>query len=241
MRVSSLIKITLILAAVVTLALTEAAMAQFVPYTRYGHGHGWGRFPSSLPSADAALADKGRDRRQALADVSRQQQDRNAFLLDQARSNSSWVAQNQASVEQFRLQQAQRQGAQFSARSRQLAALPRVGTPATTLGLPPVTPPTRSRGTGSGRAAGDTRWPTLLDDSLFAEPRAKLEKLLGAAETSEAGLTTIEYEEMVEAARQIKEILRELAHELNAAEYLAVDKFLNDLISKYRSKANPTQ
>ena len=104
MRVSSLIKIALIISALVTLALTETAMAQFVPYSRYGSGHGWGRLPNSLPSANAVLADKGKDRRQSLAEVNRQQRDRNSFLLSQTKSNSSWIAKNNASVDQFREQ-----------------------------------------------------------------------------------------------------------------------------------------
>ncbi len=241
MRASSLIKTPLIFAALATLAPAEPAMAQFVPYSRYGYGYGWGRLPSSLPSADAVLADKGKDRRQALAEVSRQQRDRNSFLMSQAKSNSSWIAKNNASVDQFRLQQAQRQGSQFSAGSRPLPAAPRMTTPAPSRPLPTLPLPTQTRKPSSSRVSGDTRWPTLLNGARFAETRLKLDKHLAADEASQVGLTTAEYEEIVAEATRMKEILRRIAVEINAAEYLAVEKFLNDLISKYQSKANPTQ
>jgi hypothetical protein len=145
-------------------------------------------------------------------------------------------------VDQIRWQQAARQGQQFAARSAYVPGpvpLQAAPQPRRLPGLPGLD----SDGTPPSGAAAETgsRWPTLLGDSRFDVPRAKLDKLLAAAEASQAGLTSAEYEEIVRAANEMKSTLRQMAPELNASEYLMVNDFLDKLISEYQSKANPTQ
>lgn len=85
------------------------------------------------------------------------------------------------------------------------------------------------------------RWPTLLLDPRFDEPRAKLDKLIGEWKRNKAGLTSAEYEEIATAAKQMKEVLRGLAPQLNASEFLNVQDLLDDVIAKAESAANPNK
>ena len=238
MCMSNLARAVVISGVVALSVLVDTAAAQFVPYSRYG-GYGWGRNPSALPSPDAVLADRGRDRRQIMAQTSRQQRDRNQFLVNQSRRNTAWTASSQQSMEQARMSQARSRQQQFASRS---------GTylPTTPVGPPPrepaATPPRRTPLEPPAQVTEplDTkRWPTLLEDPRFSEPRATLERLLAKAEATNTSLAVFEYRMIVDAAEEMKEILRGMAHELNAAEFLLVQQFLDGIISDYQSKANP--
>jgi hypothetical protein len=187
-------------------------------------------------------AQKGEDRRQALALNARQHENMNRYLLGQAQSNTAWVTQNTAQLNQFRMQEMQRQSAQVAAMSQLPGATAGAAPPPTTmlplLAAESVTPAQAKP--SAQPSSGGTGWPSLLGDPRFAQPRAELEKLLAADQASEAGLTTGQYEEIVAAAVRMKDILRGMAGELNAAEYLLVDDFLKQLMAEYQAKADPT-
>lgn len=230
------VKIALLLALVVA---TSAAQAQYVPYARGGYG-GWGGWPrpsASYIPREAMAAQKGADRRQGLAQNFAQQQARNSFLQGQAAANSARINQTQQSRSASWTNIAMRQAEQNAARRRSFP-LPAAGTGS--LPLPPATTPAPARVTQSPAATGN-QWPTLLNDSRFAVPREKLLKLIEAHEKSREGLTTAEYEEAIELAGEMKDVLREMASELNAAEYLNVQRFLDELIAKARAFAARNQ
>lgn len=232
-------------AALMAVLLAEAAPGQFVPYRSSG-SYGWGPYPqvsSSVVNRGVVAAQEGADRRQGVALSARRQENMNQYLMGQAQRNTAWASQNTAQINQLRLQQMQRESAQVAALNR-LGGAPAGTSPAPTTMLPlataggSTTPATRP---ASPPPTEGTGWPSLLGAAQFAEPRAELEKLLAADAASEAGLTSEEYKEIVAAAGQMKEILRGMAGRLNAAEYLLVDDFLNELIAKYQAKAEPTK
>jgi hypothetical protein len=231
---------TFLAAAVAAVLLSEAAPAQLVPYRSSG-SYGWGPYPSASASyidRGVMAAQQGADRRQALATNARRHENMNQYLMGQAQRNSAWAGQNQAMTQQLRLQEMQRQNAQTAALARLPAPAAGTSPPPAGLALPsaaataPAQPPASS---------GGGQWPSLLSDPRFAEPRAELAKLLAAEQATEARLTSQEYQEIVAAAARMKEILRGMAGELNAAEYLMVSDFLDKLMATYRAKAEPTQ
>ncbi len=218
--------------------LADRAEAQYVPYARYGN-YGFGPYvsPSSAyVDRGAVAAQKGADRRQQLDQTFQQHTATNRYLLEQAQQNSAWIAQNQATVDQFRLQQVQTQSQQFAA-----AQTARAQPPAGSLPLVTLYEAQKKAASPEGAKQGAVRWPTLLMDPRFDEPRAKLDKLLEAWKSSKVGLTSGEYEEMAALARQMKDILRGMAAQLNAAEYLTVQDLLDDVIAKAQAAANPNK
>jgi hypothetical protein len=191
-------------------------------------------------------AQKGADRRQQLDQTFQQQQSRNNFLLDQSRQNSAWIAQNQQSVEQFRMQQLQtqsQQSAAYTARANATAA----AQPLPLLPGPPVSNPPAANPPAANPPAtahpelsgGDFYWGSILGDARFDAPRSELEKLLGGRKWPQAGQTSSEYDEMIALVGKMKGILRQIAAELKATEYVAVEDFLNDLVAHVRAAANP--
>lgn len=228
MRSFSTTRFGLALAAVVAFALTDTAGAQYVPYGGYGNS-GWGGWPRAgvtYISQDAMAAQQGADRRQSLALNAAQQQSRNDLLLSEAQRRTAAINQDQQVREGLRTSVAAEQARQNAA----WASSPSAG-----LGRLPPTPISKS----AAAAEPGTRWPTLLNDSRFAVPRTKLERLLTDAASPKEGLTSAEYDEIVKQAEQMKDVMRGMAAELNAAEYLAVERFLNDLIAKAKAAANP--
>jgi hypothetical protein len=242
MSPSRIINAALVLGAIGPLVTTGTARAQYVPYARYGAPYGWGAYPN--PSAPViprgmVAAQKGADRRQQLAENFAQHQATNAFLSDQAARSSAWVADNQRSVQQFRMMQLDQQAKQFAAMAERTSQAPAAPLP----GLPAVGPATSAPPTETQPAAPSAtgRWPTLLKDPRFAKPREQLDDLLGSQGVVRGGLTSAEYEEIIAAADQMEQILRGMASELNAAEYLAVKGFLDDLIARAKAAMNPGQ
>ncbi len=215
----------------------EKAQAQFVPHTRYG-SYGWGPFVS--PSAAVVdrgvmAAQKGADRRQQLGQTYQEKTQRNEFLKQQSRQNSAWIAQNQAAVDQIRMQQVQTQSQQLAAMAARAPAAEASGTP-----LVDIYESEKSK-TEAPASDGPVRWPSLLLDPRFERPRVKLDKLLAAWKSTEAGLTSAEYQEIANLAGQMKETLRGLAPQLNAAEYLTVQEFLDDIIRRAQAAADPNR
>ena len=49
------------------------------------------------------------------------------------------------------------------------------------------------------------------------------------------------FREVYDAVREMKETLKKMAPEVNAAEYMLVEKFLDELIDKARLKLDPTK
>jgi len=208
------------------------APAQIVPYG--GYGYGWGPYASpsrSYVDRGVMAQQKGANQRMMLSQAYSQHQNTNQFLLGQSSRTPSPYLGIDASVEQARMQQAQRQSQQVAAMNRQRDVFSRMAP-----GVPIVPPSSVLQ-----RAANQTRWPSLLTDPRFDEPRREIDKLLAREQSSEVRLTSGEYEEIVEAAAQMKDILRSVASRVNAAEYLAVEKFLDEMIQQYQSKAKPSQ
>ena len=236
MRLPSTMKIAFSMAVAAAFGVAGVAEAQYVPYGGYGQGGwgGWSRPSASYIPRDAMAAQKGADRRQALALNAAQQKSRNDLLLGQAQRSSATINQSQQASRDAWRDVAMRQDEARAARQRSLAAA-RVPT----VRLPGLTEPETPKPPAATTEPG-TRWPTLLNDSRFAVPRAKLQELLSDAAASTDGLTTAEYEEIVKQAEEMKDVLRRMASELNAAEYLAVERFLNDLTAKAKAAVKPT-
>jgi len=248
MRLSSTIRIALALAAVAMVAPSGVAQGQYVPYGRYGYG-GWGGWPQ--PSAavvprDAMAAQKGADRRQQLSMNAAQFQARNDVVRVEAQHRAAQMGQSQAASDAAWTQEVLRQAGQTAARQQSYATA-RLPVDSPLLPPLPTLPPSKPAASRPAAAAptvpaaGGTRWPSLLNDARFAVPRAKLEELLGSSGSVKAGLTTPEYEEIIKQAEDMKDVLRGMAPELNAAEYLAVQRFLDDLIAKAKAAASPNQ
>ena len=76
------------------------------------------------------------------------------------------------------------------------------------------------------------KWPTLLMDTRFLVPRVQIETLLEKARPGGRGLTDVNREDLLGMVKDMKRTLRGMAADVNAAEYLAIDKYLDDLAAK---------
>lgn len=225
----------------------DVAKGQFVPSSRSGLYYGWGPYVSdAVVPRGAKAAQEGADRRQQLQQNFQQHQAMNQSLMNSARQQTAEIHQRRETTDQLRMSLATQQSNRLAAAS-QRAYVPPAGVPSLPAG--PTMPLPQDKPDGKTVDApptsekiptsGEMRWPTVLRESQFDQPRSELEKLLTAAHQSTAGLTSAEYEEIHGAAEKMRSILRSMAHELSAAEFLWVDEYLQNLAKQADKLAHP--
>jgi len=251
MRVTRLVLMTIALSAACHLVAPEAT-AQYVPYSRYG---GWGAFPDpsrGVVDRGVMAAQEGADRRQSLAQNFAQHQAMNQFLVGESQRRSMPSAGAGTSVNDLRMQtlasQARPRAAEPAASFAPVSAplplrLPTLSSATTADPLAASVEPGTGESSRTVSTAGgkELRWPTLLRTSPFDEPRQEIEQVLTAAESRDARPTAAECREIAALLGQMKGILRGLASQLNAEEYLAVEDVLDGLIARAKSAAESSK
>jgi hypothetical protein len=90
----------------------------------------------------------------------------------------------------------------------------------------------------SARASTELiRWPTVLLDPRFDEARAKIEAPYRRVEAESKPMTADDYVQMVATANGMKATLKQMAYEISAAEYMATEQFLDQLIKEAEARA----
>ncbi len=232
MRRTILIRCVAILGATAILAVANTSVAQFLPHGY--HGGGWGAYPYGSSSYNTSRNIASREYAASQQRASQQQARigtdiRNTMNRDaQARIQSS-TAQRQ-SAKDWWFQQEQRKTAERQQAGRGApvglpAAMPVGGA------LPPSTPRVGGSIDPIDTSSG-IRWPTLLRDPQFRQRRERLDKLFGERTAANSGPNSQHTLQILATVDQLKRLLREMAPQLNASEYLAVDEFLDGLAAQ---------
>ncbi len=74
-------------------------------------------------------------------------------------------------------------------------------------------------------------WPTVLKDSVFDADRAIVEAPFRRSYADGKSLSIEEYQTIIKTVEKMKTTLKGMAAQLVESEYLAVEKYLDDLIA----------
>ena len=199
-------------------------------YYGYGGDGAWGAYTSALNNAtsrnvaeqdrlagqNAALQQRAMMQSGIRNTLTTQAQTRTQDLLDRQQSNKDWW---------FQVQQQQ------LAQRQTVAARPYVGQ-APVAGFESAAP-----ARAQPEAATDIiKWPSVLRDPRFAQQRAAVEAPYRRAPKGEAIPTVEDYQNMIEAAAQMKTILGQMTAEISAQDYLNTMKFLDQLAAEARGR-----
>ena len=212
------------------LGQVDTCVAQYLPY---GAGRVYGSW-NAYPGLNAGAAQRTlysnqqANMRQAVRESALQHQQQNEFLLQRSQTMSRGGDAGRAGAENFIMQN--RPAPPVAARSYAPPA-PAAGLPVTPRAPTPVTAQPHSTAQ-SQPAETLVKWPTLLMDSRFLVPRVQIETLLRRTLPGGSGLTETSREDMRKMVADMKRSLRAMASDVNAAEYLAIDKYLDDLAAK---------
>ncbi len=219
--------------------LGTSAYAQFAPYGSYYSG--WGAYP--LPDGGVSYSRRVAQQNQASAQQRAFQaqasleRNINTTLGSQAQQRTSLATQQQASNEQFWVNQLQRQQAQFAARPQ----LPNTAIPTPPAQPQPIPETIPDESVEVQTPQGAVQWPTLLMDVRFSQYRAKVDQLVEKGVPQSAATKSRYFRQVYDAVQEMKETLKKMAPEVNAAEYMLVEKFLDDLTDKARLELDPTK
>jgi hypothetical protein len=232
MRLATLIRVVRLSGLIVAAMLASpAAFGQWLPNPYYGWG-GFGYGGSYVNTANtnftqqrianAEITGAARLARQQSASnmMMQQAQSRTAGILDQRQNYADWWHQTQ-----------QRQFAQQPPRAS--------GGPLAAVGPAPVAPVAAQSTSGTaptGTPSDVIRWPAILTDSRFAAEREQIEAPFRRALSGGPTPTVADYRAIIAASEQMKVKLREMAPELIASEYLALDAFLDQLEGEGRGR-----
>ena len=222
------------------LGVANTCVAQYLPY----YTGGWGSYPSSYEmNRKAAQQDRNAARQQTMAmdmaaaksaeqTLTTQAEARTRYLVGQQESSRDWwFSQQQRQMEQRQAMAASRpSGMPAAGSSPFLPSSIRNATP------PPAQPPQSPSAAAPQRSSGPIQWPTLLLDPRFAQERAAMERLFLARTPEDSGVDSKNYEAVLTTAEEMKQTLRQMASELNAAEYQMVNDFLVSLVEQAKAK-----
>lgn len=236
-------------AVILLLASSPALLAQMHPgrsfagryggYGGYGDfgGYGaWGAYTSALNSAttrniaeqdhlagmNAAMQQNAMMQSGIRNTMMTQAQTRTQDIYSQRQSNRDWWFQ----VEQQ--QSAQRQAAAARAPMGTVAMAPVAGFDSALSAVP------------QPEAATDIiKWLPVLCDPRFAEQRATVEAPY--RRTPKGQPTVADYENMIDATKQMKAILGQMTAQISAQEYLGAEKFIDQLAAEARGRIEQNQ
>ena len=222
-RSSSIVAGLVVLLAIATVA-ASSAFAQYVP-GGFDPYLSWGAYPAMNAAAEnrTIYAEKSAAQRQSLAQIQQRHSAQNQFLMSQSRGQSQFAAENSRAASEAWLRANQpRQSIVYSAPAA-------VAPPSSDFAMPARLP-------SSGQAATPydqtVDWPSLLKSSAFREPRVRIETIMTKAEPGGAGLTETDYQEVVMAVNRMKDTLKRMTERLNAAEYIGVVNYLDELVKR---------
>jgi hypothetical protein len=211
------------------LAYPSVAAAQFWP--RYdggwggGYYGGWGGFGARGAAVIGAREqDRTMGQQAAMAQSAMVQSGIRNTLQSQAQSQTQSIANQQQATRDWWFQEQQRQLSQRQAASARtsvaMAAAPGFESA-------PAAP-------AAEFATDVIKWPALLGAPQFAEQRAIIEAPY--RRNPPANPTATDYQNMVEAAGQMKTILGSMAADISAQQYIDTEAYLNQLIAEARQR-----
>ena len=228
MRSSMFTRFLFTLNFVVAVLVVETATAQFGPHGR-GYG-GWGAHPYTMGNYQVSqqIAAQRHNLTFSIAQkqAASQQRDIRRTTSREARSRLDSASREKGKNRDWWFQQEQRKLAQRQARGTRYAASP--APVATASSFAPAT----ARRAPTRESDDIIKWPVLLKEPPFAEQRARVEEPY-RRQASEGGRPTAgDFRSMIDAAGEMKTILKGIAYEVSAGDYMAVEKFLNDLAAE---------
>ena len=223
---SNSIIVGLTLLFVVAIGSSQAAFAQYLPG---GYGaYSWGAYPATnyATKTSAIYAGKSAATRQSLAQVQQKHSAQNQFLMSQSRGQKSFAAENtRAASEAWMRANQPRQTTVYTA--------PRPAASSAPAAILPSERPQRSPSAKTYDKVVD--WPSLLKASTFRTPRVRIETIMTRAEPGGPGLSESDYNEVFLAVNRMKGSLERMAEGLNAAEYIGVVNYLDELTKRARA------
>ncbi len=207
----------------------------------YGYGYGWGAYPYNLDSAyntSRRIASQQHlaAQKHAFQQSARVQEDIHGALSSQARSTTQGLAAQQQGARDWWFKQEQRKLAERKQRDQPLAALRASGSVDPNAADPAAVAPRKlARPQPEPAQPGVTPWPNLLRDSRFEASRTKLEAVFREWKSPKHPLTPEQYRTILEGISEMKTTLRNMAHDITAAEYLATEKYLDGLVYEARA------
>ena len=221
---SIIVGLTLLFAAAI--GSSQAAFAQYLPG---GYGaYNWGAYPATNYAAATRTiyAQKSASQRQSLAQVQQRHTAQNKFLMSQARGQQAFAAGNTRAASEAWMRSGQpRQTTVYSA--------PRPAASSAPAAILPTERPQRSQSAKTYDKIVD--WPSLLRASTFRTPRVRIETIMTKAEPGGPGLSENNYQEVVMAVNRMKGSLQRMAEGLNAAEYIGVVNYLDELTKQAKA------
>ena len=227
MHRSNSIIVGLALLFAIVIGSSQSAFAQYLP-GGYNPYLSWGAYPATnyATKTSAIYAEKSAAQRQSLTQVQQRHTSQNQFLMNQSRGQQAFAAGNTraASAAWMRTNQP-RQTTVYTARAPAASSAPAV--------ILPTERPQRSPSAKPYDKVVD--WPSLLKASTFREPRVRIETIMTKAEPGAAGLREDDYQEIVMAVNRMKGSLQRMAEGLNAAEYIGVVNYLDELTKRAKA------
>ena len=211
----------------VAIGSSQAAFAQYLP-GGYNPYLSWGAYPSMNAAAAnrTIYAQKSAAQRQSLAQVQQKHSAQNQFLMSQSRGQQALAAGNtRAASEAWMRANQPRQTTVYTA--------PRPAAQSAPAARLPTGRPQRSQSTTTYDKVVD--WPSLLKASTFRPSRVRIETIMTKAEPGGPGLSKNDYQEVVMAVNRMKGSLQRMAEGLNAAEYIGVVNYLDELTKKAKA------
>jgi len=209
---------------VLCLLPSTAAFAQFWP-TYSGYYGGWGGYPYGTNATSRYVAESDRMMGQAAAmrQSAAMQGDIRNTLSSQAEARSQAILDQQQSSRDWWFQVQQQQMAQRHATTQPTGYTTPVA----------VEPP--SPNVPQSVVATDViKWLPVLCEPQFTEQRDRIEAPYRRVPKGDP--TVADYREMMDAAGQMKNILKRMTADISAQDYLNAQAFLDQLIGEARSR-----
>ncbi len=211
--------------------LADTATAQLGPGGYYGGGWGYNAGVSAYNTrANVAARQRAQSESRAMKQNLVMQQDIRGTLETQARGRIQGDLSRQQSTKDWWFQH-QQQSARRAVQPRSLAG------PASVGAAPPSFAASTLKSTAAEQSTDIIKWPRILRNQRFAKQRARVEAPYLDRTPAAGRPTADDYREMIDAAAQMKTILKGLAYEISAGEFLEVEKFLDTLAAEAREGA----
>lgn len=215
--------------ALMIFGFADTAVAQMGPAARYVYG-GWGGNSSYNTSRNIAA-------QQHAAAASRGFQ-QTRYVQNTIRSATmGGGASTMPSAEQAARDWMYRQQSRVAPAPRQSSNAPPPVSPGAMSPSPSYVASTLQMQTAPPKADDLIKWPALLRNSRFAEQRATVEAPYRRPSSEDGGPTVDDFHKMVDATAEMKLILKGMANEIRASQYLDAEKFLDTLAAEAREWA----
>ena len=231
--------VIMVLGILVPLAFSQSATAQWGGNGYYG---GWGAYPFDTASGynttrDIAAQTQEQAARQAAAQQAAIQSNINTALSNQTNQRMAAMSNQRQDYRDWWFTTSQQQTAERQAREASYRPPPATFASVSSSSFEPSAA-TSGAAARAQRADDVIKWPAIFYDRRFDALRAQVEapyrrgngKVLGTP-------TAADYRNIVKAAQQMKVVLKQMADEISARDYLDADADLDGLIAQANGRA----